>query len=453
MAFFTHYVDRFSLLFFTIAALACVTTIVSTAIVTHLATSTLSNGPHFALAVTASGLDLFALFSLLAAVGLFLRRVSRSLILVALVPGAMVEIGGTVLSIVTFALTFVRTEAAYDDRSDYLTIKELTAVGIAISAVGIIPNTAFYMLILPRSSGTASTITTDDTHREVSPGSRSDKRRPMSLCLSSLHGSPPDYTRSAPVPPCFGSMSSSSPRSSLRHSLSNSLRPMTSRTRLLLGGSLGSGDSRSIHSGVESFGPTRLNNDFENWDTSAVEGQYSPCLQRTPLETIPGSRPVSPAYALDGPFSDEQRPPEEMPLPESPMQLPYSPASDNGSTKTFPRAIVRKASVPDQLHIHPLFRSESPGPPPLTSPNTVITASPYAGQIVSPDLVGPRFLHSAQSSRPASPSRLTIRSRAGSVRSFRTMPNSPLPLSPSEPEHRGRSQLAEAHFPIRSESR
>jgi hypothetical protein len=235
----------------------------------------------------------------------------------------------------------------------------------------------------------------------------------------------------------------------LKRSLSNSLHPVTSRTRLLLGSGSGSGfvsrDSRSIHSGVESVtSPIRgINNDFENWDTSAVEGQYDNSgPQRKPLETIPGSRPVSPACALNGPFADDERSPEETPLPDSPSKPRHLPASDDGSMKAHGKLSTRKNSAPDELHIHPLFRSESPVPPPLKSPNTVITGSPFAGQVVSPELVSPRILHSAQSSRPASPCRLNVQSRSGSIRSLRTLPTSPLEADP-----RGRSQLSEAYLP------
>lgn len=36
-----------------------------------------------------------------------------------------------------------------------------------------------------------------------------------------------------------------------------------------------------------------------------------------------------------------------------------------------------------ELHIHPLFRSDSPDPPPVTTPGTVVMASPNAGQVIT----------------------------------------------------------------------
>lgn len=37
----------------------------------------------------------------------------------------------------------------------------------------------------------------------------------------------------------------------------------------------------------------------------------------------------------------------------------------------------------NELHIHPLFRSDSPTPPPAASPGTVVLAAPNAGQVIS----------------------------------------------------------------------
>ena len=38
----------------------------------------------------------------------------------------------------------------------------------------------------------------------------------------------------------------------------------------------------------------------------------------------------------------------------------------------------------NEAHIHPLFRSDSPTPPPLATPGTSVVASPIAGQVISP---------------------------------------------------------------------
>lgn len=184
----------------------------------------------------------------------------------------------------------------------------------------------------------------------------------------------------------------------------------------------------------------RHQNEFHDWDTSGAIGleeqqhdpfTYSQSTRSRRLEPIPGSRPVSPAKRLDGPFLPDD--PADTPLPDSPMASPVLSQPDLGSFRAArPRAVSRPHSSQSQeAHIHPLFRSESPNPPPIASPGTIITASPYAGQVVNADQAyfpaPPRILRSAQSSRPASPSPLSpSRSRQSSFRSTRNPASSPV---------------------------
>ncbi|EMC96558.1 hypothetical protein BAUCODRAFT_148147 [Baudoinia panamericana UAMH 10762] len=189
----------------------------------------------------------------------------------------------------------------------------------------------------------------------------------------------------------------------------------------------------------------RHNDGFETWDTSEVQltpddEDGSPVItKRTrPLETIPGSRPVSPAKPLDGPFPEEALKMEQT-LPDSPMQplesaLPLHELSPSRRSSTT------------RSHIHPLFRPESPLPPPLPSPGTVITASPLAGQIVSQEqALNGRLLNGAQGQRlesghatPQSPTRSRAQSRNGSIQSVNVesaCPQEGLPSSPLCREH------------------
>lgn len=160
---------------------------------------------------------------------------------------------------------------------------------------------------------------------------------------------------------------------------------------------------------------------FDLWDTSGVGShiretvlQSSPVVKASPLEPIPGSRSPSPAKALEGPFfgqgSSDSPPPS--PLPQPPISRPTSRA--------------RSASSED--HIHPLFRTYSPGPPPNASSNTVVTAAPGAGQ-----LINQRILKRMRSgSLPSSPSPL-IRSESFSDFMASRTPTSPRsPRSPSQ---------------------
>lgn len=201
------------------------------------------------------------------------------------------------------------------------------------------------------------------------------------------------------------------------------VRPMTSRTRLIRR-SFMSSDARSSYSArPPSAETTRQYDGFELWDTSAVEADSDDLVppmpplsrkeSRTRLEPIPGSRPVSPAKPLDGPFMETALP-ENLPLPESPLHSPS--IGETSSLHEYPSA--RRPSHA-QSHIHPLFRPESPFPPPLPTPGTVITASPLAGQVVSPEHAFNWTVHSSQTWRPGSSTLGSpTASRSGSVRSL-----------------------------------
>ncbi|KAL8843129.1 MAG: hypothetical protein Q9170_000259 [Blastenia crenularia] len=169
---------------------------------------------------------------------------------------------------------------------------------------------------------------------------------------------------------------------------------------------------------------TRLSQDeaFDLWDTSGVGPhiretvlQSSPVVKPSTLEPIPGSRSPSPAKALEGPFF--QQGPSESP-PPSPLPQP-----------TISRPISRARSASSEDHIHPLFRTCSPIPPPNASPTTIVTAAPSAGQ-----LINQRILKRMRSgSLPSSPSPL-IRSESFSDFMASRTPTSPTsPRSPLSP--------------------
>jgi hypothetical protein len=199
--------------------------------------------------------------------------------------------------------------------------------------------------------------------------------------------------------------------SSIRMSIVHAIRPVTSKTRLLKRGSFR--DSKSIYSipySVESA----QSDAFDTWDTSSVDQRDKETVlhsRGTNLETIPGSRPQSPARALDGPFpekestsvSPQSRTTTEPSLPPSPTQQRhdrvYSPSSASLPLPTM-RGSRSSTPAPDESHIHPLFRSDSPAPPEVT-PGTTITASPQAGQTLPSPQIGTR-----SASRPTSPSPL-----------------------------------------------
>jgi hypothetical protein len=186
--------------------------------------------------------------------------------------------------------------------------------------------------------------------------------------------------------------------SSLRNSSSTKGGPGSSRTKRFKGSDRSSSDCPAAFPAGEA---TSIESAFDNWDTSSVHREIrlalhsSPPATRGTLETIPGSRSASPANALDGPF-----------LPESPRACSSSAATAldwnyGSSSRQFgssppssspnlsrPTSSVCNQSVPTGLSmtelIHPLFRPDSPRPPPIAVAGTMVTASPMAGQPITP---------------------------------------------------------------------
>lgn len=173
--------------------------------------------------------------------------------------------------------------------------------------------------------------------------------------------------------PTFSSRSSHSLKS-FKESLRHVVRPTTSRSTLISRTSL-SRDNRSIYSAqAESFENVSHIDGFESWDTSSVSlqardvvMQAAPSRGRT-LEPIPGSRPATPARALEAPSLTE--------LPEEEEELTPPP-------KMMPDISRPPSPAVSEAHIHPLFRTESPIPPPEATPGTNIHASPMATQAIA----------------------------------------------------------------------
>lgn len=185
--------------------------------------------------------------------------------------------------------------------------------------------------------------------------------------------------------PTFSTDSVQPSRNSWRSSFQQVVRPITSRTRLLSKAS-SFRESGSFHSGNTTRTNSMTHSDgFEAWDTSSVDQQAREIATQgqdslrpfapgrgTRLDPIPGSRPVSPARALDGPFpSSPALDLEDLPAP-APAFMTNSPHSSRPSTPT---------NI-DDANVHPLFRSDSPHPPPAATPGTVVIASPYSGQVI-----------------------------------------------------------------------
>jgi hypothetical protein len=136
----------------------------------------------------------------------------------------------------------------------------------------------------------------------------------------------------------------------------------------------------------------------------------------TTLEPIPDSRPVSPARTIDlienmlpespsvtslhstpKPFTPASRSPVERPMTSYSMQsisaailhttpstISRPPTAYSNQSRRVPSSRPTTPSITGgtEAHIHPLFRTDSPTPPPGTSPNTVVVASPFSGTVL-----------------------------------------------------------------------
>lgn len=185
---------------------------------------------------------------------------------------------------------------------------------------------------------------------------------------------------------------------SFRSSLSQVVRPITSKTKLI--------NNKSQHRPTSIESSTRetsisIEDGFDSWDTSNVDAQSRQAVESaspTPprfLETIPASpttsRSPSPGFPLD------LEPPKQRKRSRS-----YSPAN---SYRELPKSRTTSPteSMNNEAHIHPLFRTDSPTPPPPTTPGTIVTAAPGAGQVIS-DRASIRSIHRMRSgSLPSSP--------------------------------------------------
>jgi hypothetical protein len=218
---------------------------------------------------------------------------------------------------------------------------------------------------------------------------------------------------------------------SIRSSMSQLVGPMSSKTRLLSNSQRSQRSSRhrpSLDSlAFRERSLTTSEDGFDSWDTSAVDPQNRQTVLETSattpgrfLETIPASpttsRSPSPGNSLD------------LELPRSIRRSrSYSPASMR--TPQTQRAAFTQQPSASESHIHPLFRSDSPTPPPLVTPGTVVTAAPNAMAVIS-DRESIKSLSRMRSgSLPANPSPL---SRQGSF---------------MDPPRRGRAESVSPELP------
>jgi hypothetical protein len=211
-----------------------------------------------------------------------------------------------------------------------------------------------------------------------------------------------DYRQSASMesksPPSSSgrSRSGSDTMQSIRSSLTQVVRPVTSKTKLINNKSPYRPASIDSHQGTI----VSIEDGFDSWDTSHVDVHSRQALESaspTPprfLETIPASpttsRSASPGFPLD------LEPPKSRKRSRS-----YSPANSNSAPRS---RTTSPTESPKEAHIHPLFRSDSPTPAPAATPGTIVTAAPGAGQLLSSSRSSIRSMSRIRSgSLPSSP--------------------------------------------------
>ncbi|OTA66788.1 hypothetical protein K449DRAFT_402837 [Hypoxylon sp. EC38] len=257
-----------------------------------------------------------------------------------------------------------------------------------------------------------------DSEQALSLHTNEDSSRSPAIHVKSI-----PYSRTTPAtsrtnirehpsrPGSSGARSMAETMSSIRTSISHVTRPSVSKTRLL------SSSSRSLRRppSIESNGyrerSSVTEDGFDSWDTSSVDPQNrqivvesSPPLRTRFLETIPASpttsRSPSPGCPLDlEPPKRNRRSRSYSPVPRPQHERSLTPLS-----------------TPSELNIHPLFRSDSPVPPPAATPGTMVIAAPNAGEIIS----GKSLTRMRSGSLPTGPGQL---SRQGSYDSFRKTPS------------------------------
>ena len=283
------------------------------------------------------------------------------------------------------------------------------ALGLSFAAQLVFLVVHFVLSRLPTGPG-ESIHTEEGGHRSPPPHVKSILYSQTVPMGQKTRGSTSMESRTPPG--SSGGRSAAETISSIRSSLSHVVRPISSKTRLLSQTQRTGRRPASLDSNA--YRDRSSNEDgFDSWDTSAVDPQNRQTVLDTSsptpgrfLETIPASPTTSRSPSPGTPLDLE--PPRRRRRSRS-----YSPATSR--TQSPRSAGFTQHSTASESHIHPLFRSDSPTPPPAVSAGTVVTAAPNAGQVI-PDRQSARSLNRMRSgSLPAVPSPL---SRHGSFDDF-----------------------------------
>ena len=182
---------------------------------------------------------------------------------------------------------------------------------------------------------------------------------------------------------------------------------------------LGSRSSLSRASSIQSADTLR-SDPFDSWhiSTPILDNTTSTMPSTgTRLETIADSRPTSPAKALDGPYPGTPDAQDDVAGGSGHVLTPVAqnPSQSQRAKRTFVPASRPLSPGSDESYIHPLFRTDSPTPPPSVSRDTVVTASPIAGQVLSSPVLSRPVSRKASASQLSSWTTSRAPSRANSM--------------------------------------
>jgi hypothetical protein len=418
---------------------ACFLTTVVTSFVTLFAASVLVSTPIHKSAVTAAVFNVLAL-TMLCVCAVFHIRASRALlsrkrILAPIM--VLLFVVALAMSIYVFGWMYNNLHLV-NTKEPIQQIASMVAAAMSMWALLLMSVIVYLSLFLRQKSSLPDLVISTSNPLQSCIDIVEPKNQSLSLHTISPHPNRPVST--------FSDYSdhSTSIRSSLRNSFQNFLRYNKSSPNIF---------KQSRESArTDSMSERRPSDGFETWDVAPP----SPVVELTSgltairaaqqyrLETIPGSRSVSSAHPIAGPLAEEE---------EEADKVAVSPVFP-----TFAPCISRRPSVQqsnqDESHIHPLFRSDSPIPSPLASPGTIITSSPYAGQVISPTDVafGSHSRNgSLRVSRPSSPNPSLIRPGSGFILSRPPSSRSIRGLAASKPLQGSKLKMSPSLGDLRAE--
>lgn len=308
--------------------------------------------------------------------------------------GISVTIVSVPLSLVTL-ISLMRALTKLPRRIVHQPIESMLVAWLALFGLSVLLRAAFFAVTVGWTKQILQAEAADEQSLDLDFGLASTdmvKDRPETRFTTRSFQSQDNTLASPPQTP-----TTPRPKSSLRSSLSTKIGPGSSRSRLV------HDSAKSSFEGFPAGEAVSLDSGFDRWDTSSVHQEVRAALQPSPsatrsgLETIPGSRPESPANALDGPFLPSS--PHATTsntatavdwVPGSPPKASYSSPSSSPPSFSRPAPSLRtKVSLPVNIEelVHPLFRSNSPKPAPIAAPGTIIIASPMAGQPMTPGML------------------------------------------------------------------